>query len=57
MLVGLTNDEKESLRNMEICWMFDSSNLTVAQVARHFGMSTEEVKKVLMDDAFKGETK
>ena len=44
------------LKKKEICWMFDSGNLTVAQVARHFGLTVEEVKKVLMDDAF-GEKK
>lgn len=44
------------LTKKEICWLFDSTNMTVAQVARQFGLSVNEVKEVLMDDAF-GEKK
>ena len=44
------------LTKKEICWFFDSTNMTVAQVARHFGLSVNEVTEVLMDDAF-GEKK
>lgn len=54
MQYGLGNGEfdMDLLKKKEICWFFDSGNLTVAQVASHFGLSVDEVKKVLMDDAF-----
>jgi predicted nuclease of restriction endonuclease-like RecB superfamily len=35
---------------MDVCDMFDTTNKTIAQVARHFGLTSEEVKKILLQD-------
>ena len=35
-------------QDWEIIELFDSTNLTIADVARQFGISTKEVKKILM---------
>mgnify|MGYP003645080545 CR=1 len=35
-------------QDWEIIELFDSTNLTLAQVSAHFGVSTNHVKKVLM---------
>jgi len=35
-------------QDWEIIELFDSTNLTVAQVASHFGVTTYMVKRVLM---------
>ena len=35
----------------DVCDMFDTTNKTIAQVARHFHLTEEEVKKILMEDA------
>ena len=34
---------------MDVCDMFDTSNKTIAQVARHFGLTVGEVKSILLD--------
>ena len=34
---------------MDVCDMFDTTNKTIAQVARHFGLTSEEVKNILLD--------
>ena len=33
---------------MDVCDMFDTTNKTVAQVARHYGLTSEEVKSILL---------
>ena len=35
---------------MDVCNMFDTTNKTIAQVARHFGLTNAEVKKILLQD-------
>ena len=40
------------LTRKEICYLFDSTNLTIKQVASRFGLTEAEVKKILMDDAW-----
>ena len=34
---------------MDVCNMFDTTNKTIAQVARHFGLTVGEVKNILLD--------
>jgi hypothetical protein len=34
---------------MDVCNMFDTTNKTIAQVARHFGLTSAEVKNILLD--------
>ena len=34
---------------MDVCDMFDTTNKTVAQVARHFGLTVGEVRNILLD--------
>ena len=34
---------------MDVCDMFDTSNKTIAQVARHFHLTVGEVKNILME--------
>ena len=33
----------------DVCDMFDTTNKTIAQVARHFGLTSAEVKNILLD--------
>lgn len=40
----------------ELCNRYDTSNLTLAEVAREFGITAKEAQKILMDDAY-GELK
>jgi len=42
--ISMTNKPQD----WEIIELFDSTNLTVQQVADHFGISTKEVKSTLM---------
>ena len=32
----------------EVIELFDSTNMTIQQVARHFGLTSEQVQKILM---------
>ena len=48
----LTASEKEWIRNQEICYLYDQTNLRIDQVADRFGLTRQEVKKILMDDAY-----
>jgi hypothetical protein len=34
---------------MDVCNMFDTTNMTIAQVARHFGLTVQETKNILME--------
>jgi hypothetical protein len=34
---------------MDVCDMFDTTNMTIAQVARHFHLTVGEVKNILME--------
>jgi len=34
---------------MDVCNIFDTTNMTIAQVARHFGLTVGEVKNILLD--------
>jgi hypothetical protein len=36
---------------MDVCNIFDTTNMTIAQVARHFGLTAGEVKNILMEKA------
>jgi hypothetical protein len=40
------------LTRKEICHLFDTTNLTIKQVANKFGLTEAETKKILMDDAW-----
>ena len=44
--------EVDLMMRKEICWFFDSGNLTIKQVARHFDLTEAQVKQILMDDAW-----
>ena len=35
--------------DQEVCDMFDTTNKTLAQVARHFHLTEQEVKNILLD--------
>jgi hypothetical protein len=35
----------------DVCDMFDTTNMTIAQVARHFHLTVEEVKSILLEKA------
>ena len=35
----------------DVCDMFDTTHKTIAQVARHFHLTEDEVKKILMEEA------
>tara|TARA_R110001592_G_scaffold168362_1_gene404429 strand:- start:147 stop:320 length:174 start_codon:yes stop_codon:yes gene_type:complete len=35
----------------DVCDMFDTTSKTLAQVARHFGLTVGEIKDILMADA------
>ncbi len=35
-------------QDWEVIELFDSTNKTVAEVARNFGLTSEQVKKILM---------
>ena len=48
----LTASEKEWIRNKEICCLYNQTNLRIDQVADRFGLTRQEVKKILMDDAY-----
>lgn len=48
----LTQKDKEWIRNKEICYLYDQTNLRIDQVADRFGLTRQEVKKILMDDAY-----
>ena len=48
----LTESEKIWIRNQEICYLYDQTNLRIDQVADRFGLTRQEVKKILMDDAY-----
>ena len=37
--------------SQDVCDMFDTTNKTLEQVAKHFHLTLDEVKKILMDDA------
>jgi len=37
--------------SQDVCDMFDTTNKTIAQVAQHFHLTADEVKKILMEDA------
>ena len=37
--------------SQDVCDMFDTTNKTLEQVAQHFHLTSNEVKKILMDDA------
>lgn len=34
---------------MDVCDMFDTTNMTISQVARHFHLTVKEVKNILLD--------
>ena len=34
---------------MDVCDMFDTTNMTIAQVARHFHLTVGEVKNILLE--------
>ena len=34
---------------MDVCNMFDTTNKTIAQVARYVGLTSAEVKNILLD--------
>ena len=36
--------------DQDVCDMFDTTNKTIAQVARHFHLTSKEVKKILLQD-------
>jgi hypothetical protein len=36
---------------MDVCDLFDTTNMTIAQVARHFHLTVGEVKNILMEKA------
>ena len=36
--------------DQDVCDMFDTTNKTIAQVARHFHLTAQEVKKILLQD-------
>ena len=48
----LAQKDKEWIRNKEICYLYDQTNLRIDQVADRFGLIRQEVKKILMDDAY-----
>jgi hypothetical protein len=35
--------------SQDVCDMFDTTNKTIAQVARHFHLTSAEVKNILLD--------
>jgi hypothetical protein len=34
---------------MDVCNIFDTTNMTITQVARHFGLTVQETKNILME--------
>jgi hypothetical protein len=34
---------------MDVCDMFDTTNKTIAQVAKHFHLTVQEVKSILLE--------
>lgn len=42
----------DKLTKKELCFLFDTTNLTIKQVAQKFGITEAECKKILMDDAW-----
>ncbi len=34
---------------MDVCNIFDTTNMTISQVARHFKLTVKEVKNILLD--------
>lgn len=36
--------------SQDVCDMFDTTNKTIAQVAQHFHLTADEVKKILVSD-------
>ena len=41
--------------DQDVCDLFDTTNKTIAQVARHFHLTSAEVKNILLDGKTKGE--
>ena len=41
----LAQKDKEWIRNKEICYLYDQTNLRIDQVADRFGLTRQEVKK------------
>ena len=35
--------------DQDVCDLFDTTNKTIAQVARHFQLTVQEVKNILLD--------
>ena len=40
------------LTRKEICHLFDTTNLTIKQIANKYGLTEAIIKKILMDDAW-----
>ena len=36
---------------MDVCDLFDTTNMTISQVARHFHLTVQEVKSILLEKA------
>ncbi len=41
--------------DQDVCDLFDTTNKTIAQVARHFHLTSAEVKNILLNGKTKGE--
>lgn len=40
------------LTRKQLCWEYDHSDVTIAQIAKRYGITAAEAKKILMDDAW-----